>query len=47
MHLKEKRIDRGTDEYCDQAKMSDTIDQMWIAESRLWVVGLLYNSVNF
>lgn len=35
------------DEYYDQANMSDNIDQMLIAESRWWVVGLLYNSVNF
>ena len=47
MHLKEKQMDRGMDEYYDQANMSDIIDQMLSAESRWWVVGLLYKSVNF
>ena len=40
-------MDRGMDEYYDQANMSDIIDQMLSADSRWWVVGLLYNSVNF
>lgn len=35
------------DEYYDIANMSNIIDQMLIVESRWWVVGLLYNSVNF